>query len=92
MKRSTPRERLAFLLADAEVAVVITQQALLADLPESSAACVCLDQDASLIAAYPDALPTFWLTNIAVLSELAVRLHDAEGARPTPQSGLWSDS
>lgn len=32
-------------------------------------------------AAYPDALPQFWLTNIAMLSELCVRLQDAEGAR-----------
>jgi hypothetical protein len=33
------------------------------------------------LAAHPDALPWFWLTNIAVLSELCVKLHDAEGAR-----------
>lgn len=33
------------------------------------------------LAAYPDALPTFWLTNIAMLSELAAELGDAEGAR-----------
>ncbi len=32
-------------------------------------------------AAHPDALAPFWLTNIAVLSELCARLHDAEGAR-----------
>jgi DNA-binding SARP family transcriptional activator/KaiC/GvpD/RAD55 family RecA-like ATPase len=33
------------------------------------------------LAAYPDALPAFWLTNIAMLSELCVRLRDADGAR-----------
>jgi hypothetical protein len=33
------------------------------------------------LAAYPDALPRSWLTNIAVLSELCASLHDAEGAR-----------
>ncbi|MDQ3676516.1 MAG: AAA family ATPase [Actinomycetota bacterium] len=33
------------------------------------------------LSGYPDALPSFWLTNIAVLSELCARLHDAEGAR-----------
>jgi hypothetical protein len=33
------------------------------------------------LAAYSDALPQFWLTNIAVLSELCVRLRDPEGAR-----------
>lgn len=31
--------------------------------------------------AYPDALPAFWLTNAAMLSELCVRLHDPAGAR-----------
>jgi hypothetical protein len=30
---------------------------------------------------YDDAMPSFWLTNIAVLSELCARLDDAEGAR-----------
>ena len=33
------------------------------------------------IDAYHQALPPSWLTNIAVLSELCVRLHDAAGAR-----------
>jgi hypothetical protein len=33
------------------------------------------------LSAYTDALPPFWLTNIAMLSELCARLHDAEGAR-----------
>jgi predicted ATPase len=31
--------------------------------------------------AYDDAMPSFWLTNIAVLSELCAKLDDADGAR-----------
>ncbi|MDQ3849043.1 MAG: AAA family ATPase [Actinomycetota bacterium] len=33
------------------------------------------------LAAYPSALPQFWLTSVAALSELCARLRDAEGAR-----------
>jgi DNA-binding SARP family transcriptional activator len=33
------------------------------------------------LAAYADALPPYWLTNIAMLSELCASLNDAEGAR-----------
>jgi tetratricopeptide (TPR) repeat protein len=33
------------------------------------------------LAAYHDALPLFWLTNIALLSQLCAALHDADGAR-----------
>jgi amino acid adenylation domain-containing protein len=40
-----PPERLAFLIADARVPVLLTEQRLLDRLPESSAAVVCLDRD-----------------------------------------------
>jgi DNA-binding SARP family transcriptional activator/tetratricopeptide (TPR) repeat protein/KaiC/GvpD/RAD55 family RecA-like ATPase len=33
------------------------------------------------LVAYDDAMPSFWLTNIAMLSELCAKLDDAEGAR-----------
>jgi hypothetical protein len=33
------------------------------------------------LAAYDDAIPLFWLTSTAILSELCVRLRDAEGAK-----------
>ncbi len=38
-----PRERLTFMLEDAEVPVLLTQQRLLKNLPQSSARVVCLD-------------------------------------------------
>ncbi|MEH2171961.1 amino acid adenylation domain-containing protein [Nostoc sp.] len=38
-----PQERIAFMLADAEVAIALTQQRLVADLPANSAQIICLD-------------------------------------------------
>jgi amino acid adenylation domain-containing protein len=40
-----PKERLAFMLGDAEVPVLLTQEALRAGLPEHHAKIVCLDSD-----------------------------------------------
>src|SRR5208282_524220 len=45
-----PRERLAFMLEDAEVPVLLTQEPLLAGLPEHNAKVVCLDSDWEAIA------------------------------------------
>jgi amino acid adenylation domain-containing protein len=45
-----PKERLAFMLADAEVPVLVTQEPLLAGLPEHNATVVCLDSDWEAIA------------------------------------------
>ncbi len=45
MDSAHPKERLAFMLEDAEVRVVLTQSALLAELPEHNAKVVCLDSD-----------------------------------------------
>ena len=44
-----PKERLAFMLEDAEVPVILTQGALLAGLPEHHAKVVCLDSDLEAI-------------------------------------------
>ena len=43
-----PKERIAYILADAAVPVLITQQALAANLPEHQAKVVCLDLDEDL--------------------------------------------
>jgi Flp pilus assembly protein TadD len=51
---------------------------ILADAGDEEAARTIYREE---LAAYSEALPTFWLTNIAVLSELSVRLQDAEGAK-----------
>jgi amino acid adenylation domain-containing protein len=40
-----PQERLAFMLDDAQVAVLLTQEKLLASLPECGAQVVCLDKE-----------------------------------------------
>jgi amino acid adenylation domain-containing protein len=45
-----PKERLAFMLEDAEVPVLLTQESLLAGLPEHNAKVVCLDSDREAIA------------------------------------------
>src|SRR6185437_100935 len=45
-----PPERLAFMCADAEASLVITQESVRARLPESVARVVCLDTDAGQIA------------------------------------------
>jgi amino acid adenylation domain-containing protein/non-ribosomal peptide synthase protein (TIGR01720 family)/FkbM family methyltransferase len=50
-----PRERLAFMLADAQVAVLLTQQRLLTRLPDHSAHVVCLDSDWAQIALHSPA-------------------------------------
>ncbi len=53
-----PRERLAFMLADAGAAVLVTQQALLDRLPDNaSAQLVRLDADWPAIARQPDTAP-----------------------------------
>src|SRR6266568_4915255 len=42
---SNPRERLSFMLADAAAPVLLTQERLLADLPQHDAEAICLDRD-----------------------------------------------
>ncbi len=44
-----PKERLAFMLEDAEVPVILTREALLVGLPEHHAKVVCLDSDSEVI-------------------------------------------
>jgi amino acid adenylation domain-containing protein/thioester reductase-like protein len=48
-----PAERLSFMLQDAQVAVLVTEQGLLHRLPDHPAPRVCLDRDEGLIAQYP---------------------------------------
>ena len=49
-----PQERIAFMLTDAHVPVLVTQQSLLERLPRHEAQVVCLDQDWEAIAEQPD--------------------------------------
>ncbi|HEY0734202.1 MAG TPA: condensation domain-containing protein, partial [Herpetosiphonaceae bacterium] len=50
---SYPQERLAFMIADADLALVLTQAALREMLPATTLPVVCLDRDAEAIAATP---------------------------------------
>ena len=50
---------------------------ILAETGDEAAARAILRDE---LAGYADALPQFWLTNIAMLSELCVRLQDVDGA------------
>jgi amino acid adenylation domain-containing protein len=52
-----PPERKAFMLTDSAAPVLLTQEALVARLPESDAAVVCIDRDWPEIAAQPTAAP-----------------------------------
>ena len=45
-----PQERLAFMLSDSQVSVLLTQEKLVAGLPEQKARVVCLDRDWGVIA------------------------------------------
>jgi amino acid adenylation domain-containing protein len=57
-----PRDRLAFMLEDSEVAVLVTQQSLSEALPPSEASIVCIDTDWPAIAREPSHAPASELT------------------------------
>jgi amino acid adenylation domain-containing protein len=52
-----PRERLAWILADARLPVVLAEQRLLERLPEHTARVICVDRDWSEIARAPETNP-----------------------------------
>ena len=52
-----PPERLAFMLEDAQVPMLLTQERLLPTLPPHRAQLLCLDRDAPTIACAPDTTP-----------------------------------
>jgi amino acid adenylation domain-containing protein/FkbM family methyltransferase len=52
-----PRERLAFMLEDARVGVLLTQERLLGELPAHGAQVVCLDRDRAVIEGESDRRP-----------------------------------
>jgi amino acid adenylation domain-containing protein len=53
-----PKERLAFMLEDAQVSILLTQQYLADQLPQTQAQMVCLDRDWSAIAQHPTDKPS----------------------------------
>src|SRR5439155_40073 len=60
-----PRERLAFMLADAHAGLIVTHSALRGQLPGHGARIVCLDADWRAIARQPTRSPTEFLSLIA---------------------------
>ena len=54
---SYPTERVAFMVDDSAVPVLLTQTHLLATLPPTSAHVVCLDREESIVATQPETLP-----------------------------------
>jgi amino acid adenylation domain-containing protein len=57
LEPSYPAERLAFMLQDSQVTVLVTQERLLPNLPEHDAKIVCLDTAEGLIACESEANP-----------------------------------
>jgi len=57
-----PQDRLTFMVEDAQVRVLVTQQSLLAALPKTAAPVVCLDADAAAITAERDTAPVNGIT------------------------------
>jgi amino acid adenylation domain-containing protein/non-ribosomal peptide synthase protein (TIGR01720 family) len=66
---SYPQERLAFMVADAEISILLTTEALSAQLPANGAVVVCLDSEAAAIEAEDDGplSPTVTAENAAYL-------------------------
>src|SRR5712691_5239001 len=58
-----PSERIAFMLEDAQVPVLVTQQHLLTQLPADGAKVVCLDADAAVLAQQSESDPVSGTTS-----------------------------
>lgn len=58
MDPSYPAERLAFMLEDARIAVLVTEQALRMSLPHGALPTVCVDREAHHISEYPATVPS----------------------------------
>ena len=64
-----PKERLAFMLTDTKAPVLLTQQNLLASLPEHSAKVICIDSDSEKFSGESNENPTAKITgeNVAYI-------------------------
>ena len=78
-----PKERLAFMLRDSQVPVLLTQSRLLAELPEIQARVICLDQDWEVIAQESDETP-----NSGVRADNPAYLIYTSGSTGTPKGVL----
>lgn len=57
-----PADRLAYIVENARVQVILTQEALLERLPDSNAPMVCIDRDADIFTRYPITNPDSTVT------------------------------
>ncbi len=78
-----PQERLGFMLSDSQAPVVLTQQSLLAHLPETPAHCICLDRDWPQISLERNCTP-----NIKVSPEHLAYVIYTSGSTGTPKGTL----
>ncbi|MEH1777317.1 amino acid adenylation domain-containing protein [Nostoc sp.] len=62
MDSAYPKERLAFMLEDTQVSVLLTQQQLLTELPKTKAQIICLDTDWDKISQYSQENPSIEVT------------------------------
>ena len=80
-----PKERIAFMLEDAKVPVILTEERLLTQLPEHSAKVVCLDSDREAIAQESTVNPVC----SAILANLAYVIYTS-GSTGQPKGVLIS--
>ncbi|WP_176560098.1 non-ribosomal peptide synthase/polyketide synthase [Brevibacillus dissolubilis] len=62
MDPAYPQDRLAYMMQDAQMQIVLTQERLLDKLPEGAAKLICLDRDYSIIAEESEQAPETKLT------------------------------
>ncbi|MFO1432620.1 MAG: amino acid adenylation domain-containing protein [Candidatus Competibacteraceae bacterium] len=78
-----PSERLAFMLADARISLLLTQGKLLAQLPEYSGQCLCLDSDWPVMGAESSENP-----KVAIEPENLAYVIYTSGSTGTPKGVL----
>jgi len=78
-----PKERLAFMLRDSQIPVLLTQSRLVGELPEIQARVICLDQDWEVIAQESDETP-----NSGVRADNPAYLIYTSGSTGTPKGVL----
>jgi len=78
-----PTDRIAFMLKDSAVTVLVTQEHLLSDLPEHSARVLCLDRDRAELEREPATNPS-WESS---LDDLAYAIFTS-GSTGTPKAAL----